>query len=177
MHPGKKAVAVPPPVEAKSPFDLAFGAKLATDYNFRGVSQSDRGPSVGAYAEGRYNDLIYVGIAGASVDLPTQPSAEIDLMAGIRPTLGPSISTSVASSTTTRARSSSSTRMLFPRSRSPRRTPISSNFTAKRPTPSWSATPSARTSITHPTGWHRRRRHVPFGHRQGGAALRLRRFR
>jgi uncharacterized protein (TIGR02001 family) len=87
--PGKKAVAVPPPVEAKSPFDLAFGAKLATDYNFRGVSQSDRGPSVGAYAEGRYNDLIYVGIAGASVDLPTQPSAEIDLMAGIRPTLGP----------------------------------------------------------------------------------------
>src|SRR4051812_11295295 len=84
----KPAVVVATP----SPWDIAFGGAIMSDYNFRGISQSDRGPAANAYFEPRYNinkDLqLYAGIAGTSVDLPTRPGAEIDLYAGIRPTFG-----------------------------------------------------------------------------------------
>ncbi len=85
--------APPPPPPAASVFDIAFGAAIMTDYNFRGISQSDRGPSVNAYFEPRFNInpnlQLYAGIAGSSVDLPTAPGAEIDFYAGVRPTFGP----------------------------------------------------------------------------------------
>jgi len=80
-------VAPPPP-----PWDFAFGAALMSDYNFRGISQSDNGPSVYGYFEPRYNvtkDLqLYAGFAGWSVRLPTQPTGEFDIYGGIRPTFG-----------------------------------------------------------------------------------------
>jgi uncharacterized protein (TIGR02001 family) len=79
-------VAPPPSV----PFDLAFGAKISSDYNFRGISQSNRKPSLSGYVEAQFFDnLIYAGIAGYSVDLVTKPDAEIDFTAGIRPKFGP----------------------------------------------------------------------------------------
>lgn len=84
-----KVAPAPPP----SPWDIAFGAAVMSDYNFRGISQSDRGPAAFAYFEPRYNitpDLqVYGGIAGTSVKLATDPTAEIDLYGGIRPTFGP----------------------------------------------------------------------------------------
>lgn len=84
-----KAVA---PVVVPSPWDIAFGASLASNYVFRGITQSDHGPSVSAYFEPRYNITpalqLYAGIAGSSVRLPTTPSAEIDFYGGIRPTFG-----------------------------------------------------------------------------------------
>jgi hypothetical protein len=74
---------------AVSPWDIAFGGVITTDYNFRGVSQSNRGPSAGAYFEPQFNTgfgTLYVGLAGYSIDWPsapaygfTDPSAEIDL--------------------------------------------------------------------------------------------------
>lgn len=69
-------------------FDLAFGAGIATDYNFRGISQSDRGFSPRGYVEAKYGWL-YAGAYAYGVDLPTRPGAEIDLYGGIRPVLGP----------------------------------------------------------------------------------------
>ncbi|NIK48992.1 TorF family putative porin [Variibacter gotjawalensis] len=78
-------------VEAPSQFDIAFGALVQSDYNFRGISQSDRGAGVGAYFEPRYkfgNFEAYVGIGGLSTALPTQPTAEIDLYGGLRYTWG-----------------------------------------------------------------------------------------
>lgn len=82
----------PPAAPGPGPFDIAFGAAVMTDYNFRGISQSDRGPSVSAYIEPRFNITpnvqLYAGIGGLSVKLPTDPTAEIDLYAGIRPTFG-----------------------------------------------------------------------------------------
>ena len=90
---GRKMVTKAPPVAAVNPWDIAFGAALMTDYNFRGISQSDRGPSVNAYFEARYNSAAnlqwYAGIAGSSVKLATDPSAEIDFYGGVRPTFGP----------------------------------------------------------------------------------------
>lgn len=68
--------------------DFAFGLKGMTDYNFRGISQSNLQPSWNAYGEARYGWL-YAGVSGYGVDLPTKPDAEVDLYFGIRPTLGP----------------------------------------------------------------------------------------
>ncbi len=46
-------VAAPPAIAAPAPwaFDFAFGGKLMSDYNFRGISQSARGPSVNVYGD------------------------------------------------------------------------------------------------------------------------------
>ena len=83
-----RPIAAPPPPA----WDIAFGAGLASDYRFRGISQSNRQPSASAYFEPRYNfnpDLqIYAGMAGASISLPNRAAAEIDFYAGIRPTFG-----------------------------------------------------------------------------------------
>src|SRR5215470_7671722 len=82
----KKAVEV-------SPWDIAFGGALMTDYNFRGISQSDRGPSATTYIESRYtinpNLQFYAGSQYWAVDLPTHPTCECDLYFGLRPTVGP----------------------------------------------------------------------------------------
>ncbi|HEY7298600.1 MAG TPA: TorF family putative porin [Xanthobacteraceae bacterium] len=73
-----------------SPWDLAFGGGVTSDYIFRGITQSDHKPSVTAYFEPRYNvnkDLqLYAGVSGESIDFPNRAAAEIDLYAGVRPT-------------------------------------------------------------------------------------------
>jgi uncharacterized protein (TIGR02001 family) len=78
--------AVPP--AAASPFDVAFGAFLASDFIYRGFSISDRGPSVGAYVVPRY-EWLYAGLTAISVDLPFRPDALLDFYAGVRPVWGP----------------------------------------------------------------------------------------
>jgi len=76
-----------------SPWDIAFGGALMSDYNFRGISQSDRGPSTTTYIETRYTVnpslQLYAGSQYWAVDLPTHPSCECDFYAGFRPTVGP----------------------------------------------------------------------------------------
>jgi len=78
---------------APSPWDIAFGGGIMSDYNFRGISQSAHGVAGTAYIEPRINVndwlQLYAGIAGTSVKLPTDPSAEVDFYAGVRPTFGP----------------------------------------------------------------------------------------
>jgi uncharacterized protein (TIGR02001 family) len=75
---------------ATSPWDIAFGGALMTDYEFRGITQSDHKPSVAAYSELRYNFnpslQVYYGNAGESIDFPNHAAAEIDFYGGIRPT-------------------------------------------------------------------------------------------
>jgi len=82
----------PPPPVVVSPWDIAFGSAIMSDYNFRGITQSNHHPSVAAYFEPRYNfnDSLqgYVGISGESISFPNRAAAEIDLYAGIRPTFG-----------------------------------------------------------------------------------------
>jgi uncharacterized protein (TIGR02001 family) len=90
--------AVVAPAAAPSPWDIAFGGNVTTDYNFRGISQSNRGPSANAYFEPQLNTsfgTLYVGLAGYAIDWPsapqfgfTDPSAEIDLYGGWRNTWG-----------------------------------------------------------------------------------------
>ena len=84
----------PKKVEAAptSCFDLAFGGGIQSDYNFRGISQTDRGPGVYAYAEPRCNvtkDIqLYAGFWGWSTKLPTTPTGEFDIYGGVRLTFG-----------------------------------------------------------------------------------------
>jgi uncharacterized protein (TIGR02001 family) len=80
-------------------WDLAFGAALMSDYNFRGVSQSNREVSYGAYAELQFNPAgmgqFYAGLAAWRVNWPstpafgfTNPAAEVDITGGWRNTWG-----------------------------------------------------------------------------------------
>jgi uncharacterized protein (TIGR02001 family) len=82
-----------PPAPPPNPWDIAFGGGIASDYIFRGITQSNHKPSVTAYFEPRYNvtkDLqYYVGISGESISFPNRAAAEIDLYGGFRPTFGP----------------------------------------------------------------------------------------
>jgi hypothetical protein len=88
----KPILKAPPPV-AVSAWDFAFGGATMSDYNFRGISQSSRGASGTIYSETRYNVnsnwQLYAGTQYWAVALPTNPSCECDLYAGIRPTFGP----------------------------------------------------------------------------------------
>jgi uncharacterized protein (TIGR02001 family) len=82
----------PPAPAVMSPWDIAFGSAVMSDYNFRGITQSNHRPSVAAYFEPRYNftDSLqgYVGVSGESISFPNRAAAEIDFYAGIRPTFG-----------------------------------------------------------------------------------------
>jgi uncharacterized protein (TIGR02001 family) len=82
-------VAAPAPIAAPAPwaFDFAFGGKVMSDYNFRGISQSARGPAINVYGEARYGWL-YAGAAFWTTKLPNRPVGEVDLYAGIRPVVG-----------------------------------------------------------------------------------------
>ncbi len=86
-----KTKAPPKPVVV-SPWDIAFGAALMSDYNFRGITQSNHKPSVAAYFEPRYNInenlQLYAGVSGESISFPNRAAAEVDFYTGVRPTFG-----------------------------------------------------------------------------------------
>jgi hypothetical protein len=82
----------PPAPVVLSPWDIAFGAGLMSDYNFRGITQSNHKPSATAYFEPRYNInanlQAYAGVSGESISFPNRAAAEVDFYAGVRPTFG-----------------------------------------------------------------------------------------
>jgi uncharacterized protein (TIGR02001 family) len=82
--------APPVPVVATPPWDVVVTAALMSDYNFRGITQSNHQPSAAAGFEGRYNWNAnfqgYVGVSGESISFPNRAAAEIDFYGGIRPT-------------------------------------------------------------------------------------------
>jgi uncharacterized protein (TIGR02001 family) len=70
-----------------SGLEFSSRAGVASDYIYRGTTLSDRKPAVGAGIEATFRKF-YVGATLASVDLPSNPAAEITLSAGARPKLG-----------------------------------------------------------------------------------------
>jgi uncharacterized protein (TIGR02001 family) len=100
----KPVYKAPPPAAPATPaWDVAFGGVIMSDYNFRGISQSNRGPSGGGYIEPQYNlpvGTLYVGLAAWAINWPsctiscppgygfTDPSAEVDFYGGWRNTWG-----------------------------------------------------------------------------------------
>lgn len=62
-------------------------ATLATDYTFRGISQTEEGPALQGGFDYGY-DLFYAGVWGSNVDLASGNSLELDVYAGVKPTFG-----------------------------------------------------------------------------------------
>ena len=88
--PSKKGAPLAPVPPAITWIDAAISIKGVTDYNFRGISQSDRKPAIQGGVELQfYDNLFYAGVWASSVDLATNPPAEVDFTAGIRPKFGP----------------------------------------------------------------------------------------
>jgi uncharacterized protein (TIGR02001 family) len=88
----KKAPAAPVVV---SPWDFTVGGGATSNYIFRGISQSNNGPSGNVNAELRYTVnptwQLYLGSAASSIKLTNQatsPSVEIDAIGGVRATIG-----------------------------------------------------------------------------------------
>jgi uncharacterized protein (TIGR02001 family) len=79
------------PVAAPSPWDVAFGEATTTDYDLRGVSQSNHRPAEQGYFEVDYtfNDWVkaYAGLWGSSL-WTGLADAEFDATAGLRFTWG-----------------------------------------------------------------------------------------
>ncbi len=86
--PSMKDTPAPAPTPA---WDIAFGGYLASDYMFRGISQSAHWPSGSAYVEYRYNVVptvqFYSGVAIESIDYPNRAASETDFYFGVRPTI------------------------------------------------------------------------------------------
>jgi uncharacterized protein Gcw-chp len=75
--------------QVKTPWDIAFGGALMSDYNFRGISASDHRPAVSAYFEPRYdfsNLQAYAHVETNSLTLPNRPPAVVEIYGGVRPT-------------------------------------------------------------------------------------------
>lgn len=78
--------AAPAPVaEPPSPFDVSFGVAFANDYRLRGLSQTDKNPTIQGYFEGTWaatNWLtLYAGLWGSNVSFA---DAEFDVSGGAR---------------------------------------------------------------------------------------------
>ncbi|MEP7031009.1 MAG: TorF family putative porin, partial [Pseudolabrys sp.] len=79
------------PIAAPSPWDIAFGVALTSDYVLRGVSQSNHKPAVQGYFELQYTATdwlkLYTGVWGSSL-WTGFANAEFDVTAGARFTFG-----------------------------------------------------------------------------------------
>ena len=69
-----------------SPWDIAFGSAITSDYLFRGITQSNHKPSANVYFEPRYNinadNQLYVGLAANSISFPNRAASEVDVYGG-----------------------------------------------------------------------------------------------
>src|SRR5450631_1788030 len=83
--------AVKAPVAAPSPWDVAFGTAFTTDYELRGVSQSNHKPAAQGYFEVDYTATdwlkLYAGVWGSSL-WTGFADAEFDITGGARFTWG-----------------------------------------------------------------------------------------
>jgi uncharacterized protein (TIGR02001 family) len=67
---------------------LSYNVGVTSDYVFRGVSQTMEDPAIQGGVDATYG-IGYAGVWASNVDFGTDdPSAEIDLYGGIRPTVG-----------------------------------------------------------------------------------------
>lgn len=72
----------------ESAVDVSFNIGVATDYVFRGISQTDEDPQIFAGADVT-SGIFYGGVWASNVDFLDGTDFEFDVYAGVRPTLGP----------------------------------------------------------------------------------------
>ena len=67
---------------------LSYNVGAASDYVFRGVSQTQEDPQIFGGVDATYG-IAYAGVWASNVDFGTDdPSAEIDFYVGVKPTIG-----------------------------------------------------------------------------------------
>lgn len=73
---------------AQDTLDLSYNVGVASDYVFRGVSNTQEDPQIFGGVDASYG-IGYAGVWASNVDFGTDdPSVEIDLYAGVKPTVG-----------------------------------------------------------------------------------------
>ena len=72
-----------------APFGLSFNVGAASDYVFRGISQTDEEPQIFGGVDASIGSIGYVGAWTSNVDFNNGTKLEYDIYAGIKPTLGP----------------------------------------------------------------------------------------
>lgn len=77
-------------VEQTRKLNLSMTLGATSDYIFRGISQTDQNPAAQGSVDLTYG-IFYAGVWASNVDFNDNPkaNAEVDLYAGIKPTLGP----------------------------------------------------------------------------------------
>lgn len=70
------------------PVKLSFNVGAATDYVFRGVSQTDEGAQVFGGVDATIGSIGYAGVWVSNVDFLDSTDAEIDVYGGIKPVVG-----------------------------------------------------------------------------------------
>lgn len=68
------------------PGEISGGVAFTTDYIYRGISQTDGGPAIQGNLDYTQN-IFYIGAWGSSVDFGDDTTMELDLYAGVAPTL------------------------------------------------------------------------------------------
>jgi uncharacterized protein (TIGR02001 family) len=69
---------------SENQFEFSARTGVASDYIYRGTTLSDHGPAAGGAVEAKFGQL-YAGSTIATVNLPTDPAAELTAAGGIRP--------------------------------------------------------------------------------------------
>jgi len=82
-------LAQPALAQTAGPVPLTFGVGAATDYEFRGISQTRNRPNAFASLDAELGALGYAGAWASNVDFGDGTRAEVDLYGGVRPKLGP----------------------------------------------------------------------------------------
>ena len=74
--------------EAAAGPDVSFNVGVASDYVFRGISQTNEDPQIFGGVD-MVADIYYAGAWASNVDFGDETDAEYDLYAGVTPTIGP----------------------------------------------------------------------------------------
>lgn len=84
---GSLALAGAAQAQDDTKLDLSFNVGANTDYVFRGISQTDRDPSVYGGVDATMG-MFYAGVWASNVDFGNGTDAEFDIYAGFTPTVG-----------------------------------------------------------------------------------------
>jgi uncharacterized protein (TIGR02001 family) len=85
---GSLALAGAAHAQDDGPVSLSFNIGAASDYVFRGVSQTDEHPQVFGGVDATLGSIGYAGVWASNVDFNDSTDAEVDIYAGVKPTLG-----------------------------------------------------------------------------------------
>ena len=83
------ALAAPAWAQDSKPFSVAFNVGAASDYEFRGISQTNNRGQIFGGADATIGSIGYAGVWLSNVDFRNGAGMEYDLYGGVKPVVGP----------------------------------------------------------------------------------------